>query len=66
MAWPDGHLETFEGKVFGFIDKPRGVRIRYKLLQATGAPGNKPAKGAGGETDTHFCDPIGHVQVSGD
>jgi XTP/dITP diphosphohydrolase len=24
IAWPDGHLETFEGKVFGFIDKPRG------------------------------------------
>ncbi len=20
IAWPDGHLETFEGKVFGFID----------------------------------------------
>ena len=26
IAWPDGHLETFEGKVFGFIDKPRGDR----------------------------------------
>ena len=26
IAWPDGHLETFEGKVFGFIDKPRGEK----------------------------------------
>lgn len=25
IAWPDGHLETFEGKVFGFIDRPRGT-----------------------------------------
>ena len=24
------------------------------------------AIGAGGEVETHFCDPIGHVQVSGD
>lgn len=24
ICWPDGHLETFESKVFGFIDKPRG------------------------------------------
>lgn len=24
LCWPDGHTETFEGKVFGFIDKPRG------------------------------------------
>jgi len=24
------------------------------------------ALGAGGEVETHFCDPIGHVQVSGD
>ncbi|MDP2356991.1 MAG: RdgB/HAM1 family non-canonical purine NTP pyrophosphatase [Beijerinckiaceae bacterium] len=26
ICWPDGHLETFEGKVFGFIDKPRGEK----------------------------------------
>ena len=26
IAWPDGHLETFEAKVFGFIDKPRGEK----------------------------------------
>lgn len=26
IAWPDGHLETFEGKVFGFIDRPRGEK----------------------------------------
>lgn len=24
IAWPDGHLEEFEGKVFGVIDAPRG------------------------------------------
>ncbi|MFN3891011.1 MAG: RdgB/HAM1 family non-canonical purine NTP pyrophosphatase [Beijerinckiaceae bacterium] len=26
LCWPDGHLETFEGKVFGFIDRPRGEK----------------------------------------
>lgn len=26
IAWPDGHLETFEGKVFGFVDRPRGEK----------------------------------------
>jgi XTP/dITP diphosphohydrolase len=25
VAWPDGHLELFEGKVFGVIDRPRGA-----------------------------------------
>ncbi len=41
--------------VEGFID------FDYEITQLT-----VRAKGAGGETDTHFCDPIGHVQVSGD
>lgn len=26
LCWPDGHLETFEGKVFGFIAEPRGEK----------------------------------------
>lgn len=26
ICWPDGHLETFEAKVFGFIDSPRGEK----------------------------------------
>lgn len=26
IAWPDGHLELFEGKVFGVIAEPRGER----------------------------------------
>lgn len=26
LAWPDGHVETFEGKVFGHIVPPRGDR----------------------------------------
>ena len=25
LAWPDGHTETFEGKVFGVIVEPRGT-----------------------------------------
>ena len=41
--------------VEGFID------FDYEITQLT-----VRAKGAGGETETHFCEPIGHVQVSGD
>ena len=41
--------------VEGFID------FDYEITQLT-----VRAKGAGGEVETHFCDPIGHVQVSGD
>ena len=41
--------------VEGFID------FDYEITQLT-----VRANGAGGEIDTHFCDPIGHVQVSGD
>jgi XTP/dITP diphosphohydrolase len=26
IVWPDGHIETFEGKVFGIIAEPRGER----------------------------------------
>ncbi len=26
VAWPDGHLETFEGRVFGDLVEPRGDR----------------------------------------
>ncbi len=41
--------------VEGFID------FDYEITQLT-----VRAKGAGGEVETHFCEPIGHVQVSGD
>jgi phosphoribosylglycinamide formyltransferase 2 len=41
--------------VEGFID------FDYEITQLT-----VRARGASGETETHFCEPIGHVQVSGD
>jgi phosphoribosylglycinamide formyltransferase 2 len=41
--------------VEGFID------FDYEITQLT-----VRARGAGGKIETHFCDPIGHVQVSGD
>jgi len=41
--------------VEGFID------FDYEITQLT-----VRAKGASGDIETHFCDPIGHVQVSGD
>ena len=41
--------------VEGFID------FDYEITQLT-----VRALGANGEIETHFCDPIGHVQVSGD
>jgi phosphoribosylglycinamide formyltransferase 2 len=46
-----------QGRVIveGFID------FDYEITQLT-----VRAIGANGETETHFCDPIGHVQVNGD
>lgn len=41
--------------VEGFID------FDYEITQLT-----VRARGASGQIETHFCDPIGHVQVSGD
>jgi len=41
--------------VEGFID------FDYEITQLT-----VRALGGGGQVETHFCDPIGHVQVSGD
>ena len=41
--------------VEGFVD------FDYEITQLT-----VRAMGANGEIETHFCDPIGHVQVSGD
>lgn len=41
--------------VEGFID------FDYEITQLT-----VRARGANGQIETHFCDPIGHVQVSGD
>jgi phosphoribosylglycinamide formyltransferase 2 len=37
------------------------IRFDYEITQLT-----VRALGADGETETHFCDPIGHVQVHGD
>jgi phosphoribosylglycinamide formyltransferase 2 len=37
------------------------IAFDYEITQLT-----VRARGASGEIDTHFCDPIGHVQVSGD
>ena len=33
VTWPDGHEETFEGKVFGFIDKPRGEKFHTDWIR---------------------------------
>ncbi|MBL0728440.1 formate-dependent phosphoribosylglycinamide formyltransferase [Piscinibacter sp. HJYY11] len=37
------------------------IAFDYEITQLT-----VRALGAGGEVETHFCDPIGHIQVSGD
>ena len=37
------------------------IRFEYEITQLT-----VRALGANGEVETHFCDPIGHVQVQGD
>lgn len=37
------------------------IEFDYEITQLT-----VRAKGASGEIETHFCEPIGHVQVSGD
>ncbi|MBX3609330.1 MAG: formate-dependent phosphoribosylglycinamide formyltransferase [Hydrogenophaga sp.] len=37
------------------------IRFDYEITQLT-----VRARGADGQIETHFCDPIGHVQVSGD
>jgi phosphoribosylglycinamide formyltransferase 2 len=37
------------------------IRFDYEITQLT-----VRARGANGEVETHFCEPIGHVQVNGD
>jgi phosphoribosylglycinamide formyltransferase 2 len=37
------------------------IAFDYEITQLT-----VRALGAGGQVETHFCDPIGHIQVSGD
>ncbi|WP_374586588.1 formate-dependent phosphoribosylglycinamide formyltransferase [Ideonella dechloratans] len=58
-AWDDamagGRVATGRIIVEGFID------FDYEITQLT-----VRAVGASGQVETHFCDPIGHVQVSGD
>src|SRR5258708_11909327 len=37
------------------------VEFDYEITQLT-----VRTQGAGGEIETHFCDPVGHVQINGD
>jgi hypothetical protein len=54
-AMAGGRVATGRIIVEGFID------FDYEITQLT-----VRAVGASGQVETHFCDPIGHVQVSGD
>ncbi|HET7868000.1 MAG TPA: formate-dependent phosphoribosylglycinamide formyltransferase, partial [Burkholderiaceae bacterium] len=54
-AMAGGRVSTGRVIVEGFID------FDYEITQLT-----VRALGAGGQVETHFCDPIGHIQVSGD
>ena len=42
IAWPDGHAETFEGRVFGELVPPRG-HARLRLRPAV--PARRPRRG---------------------
>jgi phosphoribosylglycinamide formyltransferase 2 len=55
FAMAGGRVSHGRVIVEGFID------FDYEITQLT-----VRAAGADGETETHFCDPIGHVQVKGD
>ncbi len=59
MAWDHamagGRVSHGRVIVEGFID------FDYEITQLT-----VRSLGAGGQVETHFCEPIGHVQVSGD
>jgi len=50
-----GRVDTGRVIVEGFID------FDYEITQLT-----VRAVGASGQVETHFCDPIGHIQVKGD
>jgi len=54
-AMAGGRVSTGRVIVEGFID------FDYEITQLT-----VRALGPGGQVETHFCDPIGHIQVSGD
>jgi phosphoribosylglycinamide formyltransferase 2 len=54
-AMAGGRVSTGRVIVEGFID------FDYEITQLT-----VRALGADGQVETHFCDPIGHIQVSGD
>ena len=54
-AMQGGRVSQGRVIVEGFID------FDYEITQLT-----VRARGASGEVETHFCEPIGHVQVSGD
>ncbi|MDO9361110.1 MAG: formate-dependent phosphoribosylglycinamide formyltransferase [Polaromonas sp.] len=55
VAMAGGRVSHGRVIVEGFID------FDYEITQLT-----VRAMGAGGKIETHFCEPIGHVQVSGD
>jgi phosphoribosylglycinamide formyltransferase 2 len=50
-----GRVDAGRVIVEGFID------FDYEITQLT-----VRARGAGGEIETHFCEPIGHIQIHGD
>ena len=54
-AMAGGRIQGGRVIVEGFID------FDYEITQLT-----VRALGASGQVETHFCDPIGHIQVSGD
>jgi len=54
-AMAGGRVSAGRVIVEGFID------FDYEITQLT-----VRALGAGGQVETHFCEPIGHIQVSGD
>ena len=54
-AMAGGRIQGGRVIVEGFID------FDYEITQLT-----VRALGAGGQVETHFCEPIGHIQVSGD
>jgi phosphoribosylglycinamide formyltransferase 2 len=50
-----GRVDAGRVIVEGFVD------FDYEITQLT-----VRARGAGGEIETHFCEPIGHIQIHGD
>jgi len=54
------------GKGQSKIDSPTEVKAAWDHAMAGGRVGAGRALGTDGQVETHFCEPIGHLQVSGD